>query len=135
MSAVVACGAPGPVRDWTPSSDVWARSRIDEYDLGLLSAWHVHNCRQITPEFFGLLGRVMFGAATSVEVSAWLSSIETASECPESMDPLVVDALFRVRRSSCQQRPGCRCAEFHERAGAVLGSLQALPASEMKEFA
>ena len=135
MSAVVACGAPGPVRDWTPAGDVWARTRIDEYDRGLLSTWHVHNCRQITSEFFGLLGRVMFGAATSVEVAAWLSAVETAFQRPESMDPLVIDALIRVRRSSCRQRPNCRCAEFHDRADEVLGSLQALPASEMKESA
>jgi len=100
-----------------------------------LSAWHVHNCRQITPQFFGLLGRVMFGAATSDEVCAWLSSVESSSQRPESLDPLVVDALCRVRRSSCHQQPECRCAEFHERADAVLVTLQMLPASEMKEFA
>jgi len=135
VSGAVACGAPGPVRDWTASSDVWARSRIDEYDLGLLSAWHVHNCRQITPQFFGPLGRVMFGAATSDEVSDWLASVEpTTFQRSESADPLIVDALIRVRRSSCHQRPGCRCAEFRERADTVLGSRAAVPTSEMKEY-
>ena len=77
-----ACGAPGHLPNWGCDLDVWAQVQIARFDEGELSPWHVSNCLRVTPPFFDVHGRVLFGAASADEIDYWLCPQSSATSVP-----------------------------------------------------
>lgn len=94
----------------------WARRCIGDYDQRSLGVLQRRLCEGVLADFFGVTGRVLFGAASVDDSRRLLDRLEVADDLTEGE----AWALVRQAEIECDHALSCACEQLRARARLLL---------------